>query len=1299
MQNNYLKFFLFFVLLSVLNTEVFFGQEKTHEISWQDAVNVSFSAKPHQVPGFAPEHFVYAVRSGVRYADKWKTNETFDLKSVRLERVVYETLSPSALKQLRLEQVPESHDLQVEFSGARGTRYFEYSFAPIIQQNGVVKRVKRFTIAYDRIRSTISTQHKNPQRSNSILRSGTFYKFYVDTTGVFKLDYDFLQRLGFNPRTINPQALKIYGDGGAMLPLKNEDNTVFDPQELAIKVVGGEDGSFDREDYILFYGEGTRQFNAESLTHVNAYDDRSYYFITADGTSGLRVQYLVEPGTEATRTITTFRDYQFYERDEYNLLNLGRRWFATRFDVENLQDFEFNFPNRVADAPVDLRVYTAAISESSTSFAVRVNNQPVANLNILPINESVLAREAFYDSYAYPAANSTVTISGDNISVQLEYNNSGNPSSEGYLDFVGIGATRNLLGTGGQLRFDGIAPEIPNEVGLYQLQNASGFTEVWEITDPSTVSAVDNSEASATLTFQTYLNAAKKYVAIHPDDYFEPQIDPENTSVANQDLKGTIFQSSGSFEDVDYLIITNDLLRSQAERLANHNRLYRGLRVKVVALDEIYNEFSSGKQDIGAIRNLVRYVYANASSAENRLKYLCLFGDTSFDYKDRVDRNNNMVPTFNTYYSFSQSQSYMSDDYFGAMDAAEGVIENNSPAGSGGSDRLDIAVGRILADTPMLAKTAVDKIISYDERASFGRWRNNFVLVSDDVDQPWEFEELESTIDALGDQIQQEKPFINVKKIHADSYQQQSSAGGDRYPEVNEAIIDALESGALVMTYLGHGGENTLASEFIFTRENAQNLANGERLPLIVTVTCEFTRFDNPNRVAAGEELFWNDQGGAVGLVATTREISVRLGVLFNEALASNLFSFGTNTIKSVAENLRETKNQINDDNRRVIFFIGDPAMKLAFAKPDIRLTAINDMPITQQIDTLKALSRMKMSGEVVDENGQLLTDYNGKLSATVYDKYINQQTLGNDGVTDANGNLLILDFKTLGAILYRGQASVNDGLFDFEFVVPRDAAIPLGNGRVNFYSVRDGFLEDQAGANEQILVGGLNENAAEDNEGPIINLYMNDENFVSGGITNTSPTLLVKLEDLSGINTAGGIGHDLIAILDGDEENPIILNDFYESDVDNFNIGRALRTLRDLEPGLHTVTVIAWDTYNNSSTADLQFVVAGDEELKLERVLNYPNPFVNYTEFWFNHNRPYEPLEVQVQIFTISGKVVKTINQVVTTTGFLSREITWDGLDDFGQKIGKGVYVYKITVKSTLTNKKVEKFEKLVIL
>ena len=1293
-----MKYILIFAFL-VFNLFTLAAQQKRFAVDWSENVNVSTIERPLLVPGFEEEFFSYSPVTGIRYSNRWKAQEFIDLNSVRLQDVVYENVNAQMLLSLKTELIPDALNLTVSNSSARNTDFFEFSFAPIIRSGGVVKRVTSFAIAYNTSSNSRLYQSKSPILTNSVLATGRFYKFYIDTTGVFKIDRDFLRDLGMEVNTINPQNLKIYGNGGAMLPLLNGDNNTFDPQENAIKIIGGEDGSFDADDYILFYGEGTRQFNEESLTHINAYDDKSYCFITADGAPGLRVTALQQPDAAASEVIATYDAYQFHEVDEENLLNLGRRWFGERFDVESEQQFVFDFPNRVASEPVSMRVYVAAISESQTSFSVSLNGLPVSDLNILAINESVLARDASYDSFYDASGNPGIVTAGDQLSVSLNYVNNGNPSSVGYLDFIALGATCRLAGYGEQFGFSNTRAASLSGIGVYQFANASEISEVWDVTDKGAVASVVNENNSADFSFKVQLGVERKYVALNTQDFYLPKRESGNALIANQNIKGTIFQQNGSFQDIDYLIVTSTALRAQAERLAEHNRTYRGLRVKVLTLDEIYNEFSSGKQDIGAIRNLVRYVYENASSSVNRLKYLCLLGDTSYDYKDRVAGNNNIVPTFNTYYSFSQSQSYMSDDYFGSMDLSEGIIENNSPAGSGGSDRLDIAVGRILADTPQLANEVVSKIINYDSRASLGRWHNDFVLVSDDVDLSWEFAELESTIDALGDQIQEEKPFINVKKIHSDSYQQQSSAGGDRYPDVNEAIVTAIEAGALVMTYLGHGGENTLASEFIFTRENARNLRNNNKLPVIVTVTCEFTRFDNPNRTAAGEELLWNANGGAVGLVATTREISVRLGVSFNRQLASNLFSFGTNEIKSVAENLRETKNQINDDNRRVIFFIGDPAMKLAFAEPDIRLTAINDVPLTQQVDTLKALSRIKMSGEVVGLNGQRITDYNGELSATVYDKYIARQTLGNDGTTDASGNLLILNFKALGAILYRGQASVENGVFDFEFVVPKDVAIPLGTGRVNFYSKRSGVVEDQAGANEQIIVGGLNENAPDDNEGPLINLYMNDENFVNGGITNASPTLLVKLEDENGINTAGGIGHDLIAIIDGDEENPIILNEFYESDVDNFNLGQAIRTLRDLEPGLHTITVIAWDTYNNSSTADLQFVVAGDEELVLERVLNYPNPFVNYTEFWFNHNRPYEPLEVQVQIFTVTGKVVKTINQLVITTGFLSREITWDGLDDFGQKIGKGVYVYKITVKSTLTNKKVEKFEKLVIL
>ena len=800
-------------------------------------------------------------------------------------------------------------------------------------------------------------------------------------------------------------------------------------------------------------------------------------------------------------------------------------------------------------------------------------------------------------------------------------------------------------------------------------------------------------DGSANLSFKANLGQVREYIAHGPDDYFAPE-QIANARIPNQDLKGSIFNGSGGFRDVDYLIVTSPFLLQPALRLANLRSQADGLNVKVVTTDKIYEEFSSGKQDIGAIRNFVRYIYENASSPDKRIKYLCLFGDASFDYKDRIPGNNNIVPVFHTVFSNSTFRSYMTDDFYGAMDPEEGEFLYNN-----GSDKLDIAVGRILADDVSLANEMVTKIERYALERSYGNWRNNFVLVSDDVDEEFEFDDLQGNLDELGDEISAQKPFINVKKIHSDSYEQQTSAGGDRYPDVNEAIVNALEVGSLVINYFGHGGEDGLASEAIFMKLEANELTNNYRFPCFVTVTCEFTKFDDPQRITAGELTYWNPIGGAVSMITTTRSIGVSLGVRFNQDLAEELFGFRQVVPVPPAEALRLSKVGESSSNRRVIFYLGDPAMRLAFPEPNIRLTTINDVPIGMANDTLKALSRVKLGGEVTDLAGNVLQDYNGILEAKVFDKNVDRQTLGNDGVRDSNGQLLIMDFITLGEGLFNGQATVTNGLFEFEFVVPRDIQIPYGNGRVSLYSKKDNSPEDRNGFNLDLIVGGLDESAPEDNQGPTIELFMNDESFVNGGITNDSPILIARLMDENGINTASGIGHDMIAILDGDESNPFVLNEYYLAEVDDFTKGKATYNLRDLEEGLHTLTFKAWDVYNNSSTAELQFVVAGDDQLEITRVLNYPNPFVNYTEFWFNHNRPFEPLEVQVQVFTISGKVVWTKNQVINTEGFLSRDIIWDGRDDFGDRIGKGTYVYKITVKSTLTNQRVEKFEKLVIL
>lgn len=1241
------------------------------------------------------------------YEKLWQDTGFADVNSLQISNVKYGSLTNKELKQINKDLVPAKLKSRISSTMGRDKIFTTVSVSPVIKTNAGLRKVLSFSLNYNYGRNR-SGSTRMPI-SNSVLASGNWFKFKIEQTGIHRVTKEFLNSIGMNTDGVDPRNLKIYGHGGKPLPLYNGIPVAIDLPENAIQVIGEGDGSFDSGDSILFYGISTNGYDFENDTNLNPYSDEAYYYVTSSGGPGLRIQNMVEPTGNATTIISSFNDYKFHEVDEESPVRVGRRWFGNRFDVENEQTFTFSFPNIVPQEAMDVTVKAVSASETSSSIALSVNGVSLSPLTFSPPSgTSLLSTDEFEEE---------VPAGGEEVTVDLVYNNGGNPASVAYLDYIGVSAVRRLSGTGVQLPFQFNDATTLSGVGEYQITNASDFTQVWDVTNTSAISSKRNENGSPSFTFKANLGQLRKYVAVHTSGFLEP-VQALNPVVRNQNLKGTIFNdASGNFQDIDYLIIAPPFLLQPALRLASHHK-DRGLRVKVVTTDKIYEEFSSGKQDISAIRNFVRYIYENASSPENRLKYLGFFGDTSVDYKNRLTNNNNNVPSFHTLLSTDTARSFMSDDFFGNMDSNEGTIGGSYINEFGifinsinlDIDRLDIAVGRIVADNVLLANQMVDKIINYASKSSYGNWRNNFILISDDVDADWEYKALQLNLDNLGDEISANKQFVNVKKIHSDAFLQETSAGGNRYPTVVSAIQNQTEVGALIINYFGHGGEDGLAKEFIYTKGVAENLRNPNNLPLIVTVTCEFTKFDDPERITAGELTYWNPEGGAISLITTTRSIFVSTGVLFNDVLAPELFGYGANNIPPPAEATRRAKNNISDNTRRVVFFVGDPASPLAFPKPSIRLTSINGAPVSGGSPVLQALSRVRLGGEVTDANGNLRTNYNGILEARLFDKNVDRITLGNDGIRDnssdidgdgipGNQDLLQMKFKTLGEGLFNGQASITNGKFAFEFVVPRDIQIPVGNGRLSLYAKNNVQLEDQTGFNEQIRIGGLNENAPADNIGPTISLFMNDESFVSGGITNDSPILLAKLEDENGINTASGIGHDIIAILDGDESNPIVLNEFYQAEVDDFTRGITNYNLRDLEKGLHTLTLKAWDVYNNSSTADIQFIVTGDNELEINRVLNYPNPFVNYTEFWFNHNRPFEPLEVQVQVFTVTGKVVWTKNQTITTDGFLSRDIVWDGRDDFGDRIGKGVYVYKITVKSPLTNKQVEKFEKLVIL
>jgi hypothetical protein len=1288
------------LFLSLFVTFITFSQQKQFEINWEGTKVLATESFKLTVPSFSEEHFNYSLTEGLQFVSQWNVSQAIDESSVSINNVQYATITKADLKDLNVKTIPNELTYSIKTSIARDTYYAYLVLSPIVKTSqGLYKKVTSFTVSYtnSKLRTT-NFRNSNRVITNSVLSSGQWYKFQIDKTGVFKITKDFLSDLGINIDNIDPRTIKIYGNGGRMIPYANSEPYPLDVQENAIKIIGETDGVFNDNDYILFYGQGPKGYDEVSNTNINCYTDKTYYYINVGSSHGKRIQPFVQPSGPVDLMIDTFQDYKFHEVDEYNLVSVGRRWFGDKFDYEDTKVFDFSFPDLVITEPIEFRVFLGSTSEVATSMQVNINGNEIINLPLPATTSSNLATEATYDN--------NVLVNSSNLSVSLTHNDGGNPSALAYIDYISIEATRALNFTGSQFAFKNNEVAQMSGIGQYNVTNTAQVSEIWNVTDIYNVTNLINSDNSSNISFTSSLGSLKTYVIVSPLSYYEPIIGSFKT-VNNQDLKGTIFQDSqGQFKDIDYLIVTPNSYIGQAERLAQINRNVNQLNVKVVPLYKIYSEFSTGNQDIGAIRNFIKYIYDNASTPDKRIKYVCFFGDGSFDYKDRIPNNTNIVPSWHAYNSFNLTNSFISDDFYGMMDFNEGSMDP--------SDKLDIAVGRMIADSYQGAKELVDKVERYYSEESFGSWRNNFIVISDDVDETWE-QTIQVTTDSIGNVVTSKKPFINEIKIHSDSYQQETSAGGERYPTVKTAIKNSIETGALVVNYFGHGGEDGLAHERIFEKTDAQGLNNVCKLNCFVTVTCEFTKFDNPLRPTAGEYTYWNKDGGAIGLITTTRQIFVNVGKSFNTILEEYLFSYSDNDIypdseyPSMAEALRLTK--INpvislSAQRRLVFFIGDPAMKLTFPKPNIVLTKINDAPISGTTDVLQALSRVKLSGEVVDLSGNIMSDFNGVLSTTIYDKEINRQTLGNDGTREGN-QLIIMDFKTLGAIIFRGQSSVTNGQFDIEFVVPKDIGIPVGLGKVSFYAKKEGQSIDFSGANvDQVQIGGLNENAEEDNIGPVINAFMNDESFVSGGITNSSPSLLLKLHDDNGINTASGIGHDIVGILDGDEANPYILNDYYQTELDDYQRGIVNYPLRDLDPGLHTLSVKAWDVYNNSSTTEIQFVVFDEnQELVIENVLNYPNPFVNYTEFWFNHNSS-EPLDVLVQIFTVTGKIVRTLSGQTnsgeccnTGASSLSREIVWDGRDDFGDKIGKGVYIYKLTVRSATLNKTVEKIEKLVIL
>jgi hypothetical protein len=586
-----------------------------------------------------------------------------------------------------------------------------------------------------------------------------------------------------------------------------------------------------------------------------------------------------------------------------------------------------------------------------------------------------------------------------------------------------------------------------------------------------------------------------------------------------------------------------------------------------------------------------------------------------------------------------------------------------------------------------LASADVNCSENFGTISNFGDWRNVICMVADDNDDHAEFLAQSELIAKMIDTVY---PNYNIDKIYLGAFPQISTPGGQKSQECTDAINNRVEKGALIVNYIGHGGEVGWAHEGILNVSDINNWSNKYNTPLFITATCEFSRCDDPERISAGEYVLINPHGGGVALFTTSRLAYSGSNYSLNLNFFSNVFEESSGNYHYLGDVVRISKNLMGCPSVISNFFLlGDPALKLAFPKLNVVTSSINNHPIPGSVDTLKALTKVTIKGYIADISNVRQTDYNGVVIPVVFDKTGTYLTLGSDGA--------IQQFIAQKNILYKGKISVTNGEFSYTFVVPKDIVYKYGKGKLSYYS-KNGNI-DAYGVFRNFIVGGNNNNPITDNKGPDIRVYMNDTRFVSGGITSKNPVLLAQISDSGGVNTVGnGIGHDLAAVIDDNTERTFVLNDYYESELNTYQKGTVKYPFKNLDNGSHKLKFKAWDIYNNSSETEIDFVVAESAELALSHVLNYPNPFTTYTEFWFEHNQPCCGLDVQVQIFTITGKLIKTIVTHVETSGFRADPIPWDGRDDFGDRIGKGVYIYKLRVKS---NKGLyaDKTEKLVIL
>lgn len=1298
------KFHLTILVLYFFCFSTFFGQVKeqnlikTTDLANQDLKKVPFLAYAHYNP----------AKGNLPYFLHHTTIQGTTIPTLKLENIVVRELTSVELDRIKDCKNFITGDFETSYESAKARNEH------IIYQKTVPVRLNPSTNKYEylesyeevwdqQIQNTFiqpNALKKNAQvsyLSSSVLATGKWYKIGVTQNGVYKMDRTFLSNLGLDISSIDPRNIRVYGNGGKLMSEKNADFKYDDLIENSIYINGEGDGSFDNADYVLFYGQSTDDWKFNKSTNLtydyfpHSFSDTSYYFITVDLGTGKRVAQQASAASLPNKSTSTQDYFGVHELNTLNVVKSGRDFYGEKFDFNTSYTFNFNIPDAVIGDSLTVKTILLSRSDLVSTYVVNFNSGNFS-INCNATSTTVYTADFGYTGEGVKGA----LLTSNPLSVTVTKQTS---QATGWLDKILFNCRRNLVFGQSQFNFrDKKMIGGANTYAKYSITNNGTLAPtIWDVTNPLNVKNQLYNTTGSQLDFTNTADSLKEFCIFTPNQAYLPKI---YGSVPNQNLH--------ALQQADYVIVTHPLFMQEALRIAKLHKDYDSLSYAIATTDQVYNEFSSGTPDIGGIREFVRMLYKRPSNPNLATKYLLLLGDGSYKNKPiNLSGNTAFIPTYQTYNSTSYSNSFTTDDFFAMMDDSEGDLVS--------LDVVDIGVGRFPVKSKEEAVAVTNKIEHYyKQNYSFdvnaiesscttaendypqGDWRNWVCFLADDEDNALH----QDQADNLANTVYNTKKEYNVDKIFIDAYKQYSTPGGNRYPDAVTDINRRMEKGALIFNYTGHGGELGLSEERIVDVPQILAWKNINNMPLIVTATCEFSRFDDPDRTSAGEYCLLNPNGGGIGLMTTVRLAYSGSNFSLNYAFYTHALTSMTNgRMPAIGDLYRLTKRDIGFSRAYMNFVVlGDPALKLSYPQEKIYTSTINSQTLSaSSSDTLKALSKITVTGYVADNGGNKLTSFNGVVYPTVFDREITVNTLSNDPPAPGFAGSPVRAFILQKNIIYRGKSEVKNGDFTFTFLVPKDISNSFGKGKISYYAHNG--IKDANGYYDKVIVGGYDQNAVPDNDGPVINLYMNDEKFVPGGVTNESPKIYAVVSDSSGINTLGtGIGHDAVAILDENSSKPIVLNDYYSADLNTYQKGKIRYPFSELAEGSHRISVKVWDVQNNSSTSFTDFIVADQAEIALKHVLNYPNPFTTKTKFFIEHNQCCTTLKAVIQIYTISGKIVKSINQTINNEGFRFDGIEWDGKDDYGDKLARGVYIYRVVVTDN-SQKKAEKIEKLVIL